>query len=107
MVPRGLQQSINYAIGIGAHHSTEDFVRDAVIAVRVKQEARKNVVPLDGTDWVAVRGNSFPVKEQLKERFGARWNPEEKAWMVPRQFKMAAEVLVGNSDQVETLPGFA
>jgi hypothetical protein len=30
---------------------------------------------------VAISGNTYPVKEQLKA-LGARWNPDRKAWMV-------------------------
>jgi hypothetical protein len=29
----------------------------------------------------AISGNTFPVKDQLKA-LGARWNPDQKAWMV-------------------------
>ena len=30
---------------------------------------------------VAITGNTYPVKDQLKA-LGARWNPDQKAWMV-------------------------
>ena len=29
----------------------------------------------------AITGNTYPVKDQLKA-LGARWNPDQKAWMV-------------------------
>lgn len=31
---------------------------------------------------IAIHGNTFPVKDQLKS-LGGRWNAEKKAWMVP------------------------
>lgn len=30
----------------------------------------------------AITGNTYPVKDQLKA-IGGKWNPDEKAWMVP------------------------
>jgi len=30
---------------------------------------------------VAIVGNTFPVKDKLKE-LGAKWNPDQKCWMV-------------------------
>jgi hypothetical protein len=32
--------------------------------------------------YTAITGNTYPVRESLKA-LGGRWNPEEKAWMVP------------------------
>jgi hypothetical protein len=30
---------------------------------------------------VAIAGNTYPVKEQLKA-LGAKWNPDAKSWMI-------------------------
>lgn len=46
--------------------------------------------------YVPVRGNSYPVKEKLKA-LGARWNGDEKCWMVPESKLAAAHALVGLS----------
>lgn len=43
--------------------------------------------------FVAVRGNSYPVKEQLK-KLGARWNGDEKCWMVSESKEAQANALV-------------
>ena len=53
---------------------------------------------------VAITGNTYPVKDQLKT-MGGRWNPEEKAWMVPSVKVEAAKALVAGSKptQKETL----
>ena len=48
------------------------------------------------TTYVPVRGNSYPVKEKLKA-LGARWNGDEKCWMVPESKLAAAHALVGLS----------
>ena len=42
---------------------------------------------------VAISGNTYPVKDQLKA-MGARWNAEAKAWMVPAEKAEAARSLV-------------
>lgn len=54
-------------------------------------------------DTVLITGNTFPVKDKLKA-LGGVWSPSEKGWRVPKLQKMVAEVLVGNAEQVETLP---
>ncbi len=48
------------------------------------------------TTYVPVRGNSYPVKDKLKA-LGARWNGDEKCWMVPESKLAAAHALVGLS----------
>lgn len=42
---------------------------------------------------VAITGNTYPVKEQLKA-LGARWNGDIKAWMVAPDKAAAAQALV-------------
>lgn len=34
------------------------------------------------TKRIAITGNTYPVKDQLKA-LGGRWNADERAWMVP------------------------
>jgi hypothetical protein len=48
------------------------------------------------TTMVAIKGNTFPVKDQLRA-LGGRWNPEDKAWMVPADKAEAAQKLVGGA----------
>lgn len=44
---------------------------------------------------VAITGNTFPVKEQLKA-LGARWNGEQKAWMIhPTKAEQARTIVAG------------
>jgi len=44
---------------------------------------------------VAVTGNTYPVKEQLKT-LGARWNGDLKAWMVsPEKAEQAKSIVAG------------
>lgn len=44
---------------------------------------------------VAVTGNTYPVKEQLKV-LGARWNADAKAWMVtPENADKAKSIVAG------------
>lgn len=42
---------------------------------------------------VAITGNTYPVKDQLKS-LGARWNPDQKAWMIPEDKADEARKLV-------------
>jgi hypothetical protein len=46
--------------------------------------------------FVLVTGNTFPVKEELKA-LGARWNAEEKGWMVPAGKAEQAKKLVARA----------
>ena len=48
------------------------------------------------TSLVAVTGNTFPVKDQLKA-LGARWNPDAKAWMVAADKADAARAIVSGA----------
>lgn len=44
---------------------------------------------------VAISGNTYPVKDQLR-LLGGRWNPVQKAWMVPAdQAEMARKLVAG------------
>ena len=45
------------------------------------------------TSLVAITGNTYPVKEQLKA-LGARWNAEQKVWMVAENKAAEAQKLV-------------
>ena len=58
--------------------------------------------PDEGT--VLITGNTYPVRDALKE-LGGRWDPAAKGWRVPRLHKLRAEVLVGNAEQIEQIPG--
>lgn len=48
------------------------------------------------TSLVAITGNTFPVKDQLKA-MGARWNADSKAWMVAADKADAARALVSGA----------
>jgi len=45
---------------------------------------------------VAITGNTFSVKDELKA-LGGRWNPEQKAWMVPDDKADQARALVNKA----------
>ena len=54
------------------------------------------------TSLVAITGNTYPVKDQLKA-LGARWNPDSKAWMVPAtQADVARRIVAGRSASTST-----
>ena len=40
-----------------------------------------------------ISGDTYPLKEELKSRFGGRWEPQTKAWLVPTQHRVAVEGL--------------
>ena len=44
----------------------------------------------------AVTGNTYPVKEALKA-LGARWNPDQKVWMVPDEKIEQARAIVASA----------
>lgn len=47
---------------------------------------------------VAVVGNIYPVKEQLKSQCEARWNAQDRVWTVPAEFaELAQEIVAGNA----------
>ena len=45
---------------------------------------------------VAIRGNTYPVRNQLKE-LGGKWDAENRAWMVPSDRADEARKLVENA----------
>jgi len=45
---------------------------------------------------VAITGNTYHVKEQLKSECGARWNADAKAWMVTPANADAARKIVAS-----------
>jgi hypothetical protein len=45
---------------------------------------------------VAIHGNTFPVKDQIKA-LGGRWNPDLKSWMVPTDQAETARALVSGA----------
>jgi hypothetical protein len=53
------------------------------------------------TSLVAVTGNTFPVKDQLKA-LGARWNPDAKAWMVAAGLAEKAKAIVAGGSSAPT-----
>lgn len=48
------------------------------------------------TTTVAITGNTYPVKDEIKA-LGGRWNPTEKAWMVPAAKAEQAKALVAGA----------
>lgn len=102
-VPRPLQSRIN-----AAWQATQRGEGSKQVWWQAVQEAKAHLRGEQATpapEMVLVTGNTFPVKDKLKE-MGGKWDPEAKGWRVPNHMKLAAQVLVGNADQVETLPGF-
>lgn len=53
---------------------------------------------------VAIRGNTYPVKEQLKA-LGARWNGDAKAWMVTPDKADQALAIVAGAGQAKPFSG--
>jgi hypothetical protein len=49
---------------------------------------------------VAITGNTYPVKEQLKA-LGARWNADAKAWMVTPDKAAQAQAIVAGAGPVQ------
>jgi hypothetical protein len=43
-----------------------------------------------------ITGNTYPVKDQLRA-LGGRWNPDQKAWMVPDDKAQEAQKLVAGA----------
>lgn len=59
----------------------------------MKPSERKKENMSATTQFVAVTGNTFPVKDQLRA-MGGRWNAEKGAWMVPADKAKEAQALV-------------
>jgi hypothetical protein len=53
---------------------------------------------------VAISGNTYPVKEQLKA-LGARWNADEKCWMVAESQAIRAREIVAGAGQKKSYSG--
>lgn len=54
------------------------------------------------TNVVAITGNTFPVKDQLRA-LGGRWNADRKAWMVPAEkADQARQLVAGRRESVES-----
>ncbi len=47
---------------------------------------------------VAVTGNTYPVKDQIKA-LGGRWNAEAKTWMVPDAKAIEAQAIVAGASR--------
>lgn len=45
---------------------------------------------------IPITGNTFPVKDQLKA-LGAKWNPDEKAWMIAEGKAEQARAIVAGA----------
>ena len=48
----------------------------------------------DRSNWVAVQGNTYPVKDRLKEQCGAWWEPEDKCWLIAPDKLAEAQAIV-------------
>lgn len=55
---------------------------------------------------VAITGNTYPVKEQIKT-LGGRWDADRKAWMVPADKAEAARKLVGSAPRQSRQYGYS
>lgn len=51
-----------------------------------------------GVEYVRVHGNSYPVRDSLKQLRG-RWNPHERCWMIPAENFERANYLVNGDDE--------
>jgi hypothetical protein len=49
----------------------------------------------------AITGNTYPVKDQLKA-IGARWNPDQKAWMIADEKAAEARKIVSGSSSTSS-----
>lgn len=47
---------------------------------------------------VAISGNTYPVKDQLRA-LGARWDADQKAWLVPADRATQAQALVAGASK--------
>ncbi len=52
---------------------------------------------------VAITGNTYPVKEQIKA-LGGRWNADRKVWLVPADKASAAQALVAGAPKSAYAP---
>lgn len=96
LVPRELRERIIAATYAGQRKGRFGLMQQAAALIN-------NASPVS-VETVLITGRTFPVKEKLKE-MGGYWDADARAWRVPKHMKMAAEVLVGNAEQFEQLPG--
>ncbi len=59
---------------------------------------------MNTTNLVAITGNTYPVKEQLKA-LGARWNGDAKAWMVAPDVAEQAKAIVAGAGAKKAYSG--
>jgi len=53
---------------------------------------------MNKSNLAAVGGNTFPVKEQLKSKCGAKWDRDARVWMVPaNKLEEALAIVRGNA----------
>jgi hypothetical protein len=57
----------------------------------------------DGDAPVQIRGNTYPIRDQLK-LLGGRWNADDKVWEVPASASANALALVKAQPPKQTLP---
>ena len=70
---------------VPAFHAAE---ARALVAAQPPQQPR-----LDVRDWVPVKGNTYAVKDILKQQFNARWDGDNKAWLVAPDKLAAAQAI--------------
>ena len=61
--------------------------------ITIEQSIAQNQTE-DGDALVQIRGNTYPVREQLKALFGGKWNANDKVWEVPSSNSHQALALV-------------
>ena len=80
-------QSIRYRV-----HSHK---RVTIAPAKPGSENNTDKIMTTTENLVAITGNTYPVKEQLKS-IGARWNGDAKAWMVvPEKADEARKIVAG------------
>tara|TARA_Y100000004_G_scaffold155417_1_gene180001 strand:+ start:773 stop:1297 length:525 start_codon:yes stop_codon:yes gene_type:complete len=64
----------------------------------------------DYSTWVPLTGKTFEIKQSLKEKYGARWNSQDKVWIVHPDKAKDAQDYVNFVTEVKrttnTIPGF-
>jgi hypothetical protein len=94
-IPSEQRRIINWARENGRGKAYSDSLSDALVQLKSEKPVAEKTA--------LITGRTFPVKDKLKG-MGGFWSPEENGWRVPIAMKMAAQVLVGNAEQFETLP---
>lgn len=75
----------------GAWWTSKRDVAESFLAAA--SAAPKAYEPAAGEELVAVDGNTYPVRDRLRE-LGGRWNAASKVWMVPASQTEAARAAV-------------